>query len=380
MRTAGVGPLPTRLLSFTVADGELVPAWLSERDRPWLRDLLLDAEAFVGKPIGELTARWRHGDPDPRAGRRHGIATHVLSTWLRRAAGRRPMTVMRQELFQLAAQGVQRDEALSAVASRHDLGTRELADHLFADLPDNRPVRWPEPRPEPSQLAWSANRALIQGMLLHAGSAEIALRGAARAIMRTVWLLGGSLKVTGTSPRGVAITWHGGDSPSSARTLAAVVPLLPWADRYLLRATCEVRGERGLVVLSTGDPILPGPEPQLYDSALERRFAREFAALAPRWQLLREPVPIAIDDGLAFPDFELRRRDGSSRWLCEIAGLRDLAALPRKLALLAAHKRLLLCLPRRHVPEPLRDHPRIVAFDRFVDPRLVLAAIDDDTD
>jgi hypothetical protein len=36
-RIHGVGPVPTRILSFTRADGELVPALLGNRDRPWLR-------------------------------------------------------------------------------------------------------------------------------------------------------------------------------------------------------------------------------------------------------------------------------------------------------------------------------------------------------
>jgi hypothetical protein len=61
-------PLPLRLQSFTATDGEFVPAWLTDRDRPWLRDLLEEAEAATGRPVAELARRWRRSDPDPRAG------------------------------------------------------------------------------------------------------------------------------------------------------------------------------------------------------------------------------------------------------------------------------------------------------------------------
>lgn len=42
---AGVAALPTALLCFSQTEGELVPAWLSDRDRPWLRDLLDESAA-----------------------------------------------------------------------------------------------------------------------------------------------------------------------------------------------------------------------------------------------------------------------------------------------------------------------------------------------
>jgi hypothetical protein len=45
---------------------------------------------------------------------------------------------------------------------------------------------------------------------------------------------------------------------------------------------------------------------------------------------------------MAFPDFLLRHRASGAEWLIEIAGLRDPAALPRKLALLEAGTRLVL--------------------------------------
>ena len=61
MRIDGITRLPARLLSFTSADGELVPTWFGDRDRPWLRDLLDDAEALAGQPFEVWRRRWARG-------------------------------------------------------------------------------------------------------------------------------------------------------------------------------------------------------------------------------------------------------------------------------------------------------------------------------
>ncbi|MCA8976839.1 MAG: hypothetical protein KDC98_19105, partial [Planctomycetes bacterium] len=92
----------------------------------------------------------------------------------------------------------------------------------------------------------------------------------------------------------------------------------------------------------------------------------------------REAVPVRLPGsrGLAFPDFELRREGSAERWLCEIAGLRDRAALPAKLLLLDADPRLLLCIAERAIPAALRAHPRLLPFRRRVDVARVLAIVE----
>ncbi|MEO6597507.1 MAG: DUF790 family protein [Planctomycetota bacterium] len=376
MRTDSPGPLPARLLSLTLADGELVPEWFSDRDRPWLRDLLHEAEAAAGLPLARIEQRWRRSDPDPRAGSRLAVAQYVLCALLRGAAKRPRLTAIRQELFAAAASGLEREEALHQVATAHRRPPDRLAAELFADLPHARVVVWPDLAPEPSRFALLANRAIAQGVIVHASSASLQLLGASRTLLRTAWLHGTGLSVTRIDGAGVLLHWRresGGRR--GARSLAALVPLLPWTRRYLLRARCVVGGHAGTLVLTTGDAILPGPEPRRFDSELERRFEQDFAAGASDWQLLREPVPIAVGDGLAFPDFELRCRRTGQRWLLEIAGLRDRAALPGKLALLNHEPGYLLCLPRRFVPTAWSGHPRIVPFGRRVAADDVLARL-----
>jgi predicted nuclease of restriction endonuclease-like RecB superfamily len=333
-----VAPLPTRLLSYTIADGELVPAWLGDRDRPWLRDLLADAAAFAGRPVGDLAGHWRRSDADPRAGRRQAIAAHVVLHWLRQCATAPSMSAIRRQLYSLTADGTERERALDEVAQQHGLDRAQLADNLFADLPEHRLVRWPEPPPDPSRVAFAANLAQVRSILRHTHSAEVAVQGSTRALLKTAWLLGAAATAIAAGP-GTTLRWH--HAATASRALPALVALLPWCHRYRLRADCDLGADRGQIVLTTGDPILPGPEPRHYDSRLEHAFARDFRARLPDWLLLREPTPIATANGLAFPDFELRPPRGEA-WLCELAGLRDASVLPAKLALLEAQRELRL--------------------------------------
>jgi hypothetical protein len=370
-----VGPLPLRLLSYTAVDGELVPAWLDDRDRPWLRDLLHEAATACGRPVGELARRWRTADPDPRAGRRAAVAQHVVLALLRRAAevpagGPR----LRAALFAAASSGQARDQALAAVAAAFATTPDDVLAQLFADLPHERRLRWPNPPLGPGHVLLAANLALAQGLLRRATAATLRLRGASRAVLRTAWLHGAYFRVRSFDGECGELTWRPGPvGPRRPHGLAAITPVLPWVQRYELRAHCQLANTQGTVVLATGDPLLPGPEPRRFDSALERAFARDFAALAPDWQVLREPVPLAVGDGLAFPDFELRHAATGQRWLLEIAGLRDRKALARKVELLAAHPRLVLCVPGRGLGAELAAHPRVLPFGRRIDPVQVLA-------
>jgi predicted nuclease of restriction endonuclease-like RecB superfamily len=362
-------------LPYTIADGELVPAWLGDRDRPWLRDLLDAAAAYVGRPIAELLARLRRSDVDPRAGMRQAPAVHTLTTWLRRAASGPARSATRQQLFQLHAGGLARDAALQQLAREQGLDADELAASLFADLPDRRLVHWPDPPPDAGRLALATNTDMVQSMLRHAHTIELQLLGASRALLRTAWLHGAHLQTIAHDDGSATGCWRRETSTGTAHAFAAIVPLLPWARRYRCTAQCRLGRDRGRVVLQTGDPILPGPEPRRYDSQLERHFALDFLRARPDWRLLREPAPLATAHGLAFPDFALTAPDGARTWLCEVAGLRAASAMPAKLALLA-HAQLVLCLPERAMPVDYRKHPRVVPFRRRVAIERVLTILD----
>jgi predicted nuclease of restriction endonuclease-like RecB superfamily len=351
----------------------VVPPWLSDRDRPWLRDLLCEAEAMHGRPFAELQRRWRQRETDPRAGPRLTIARHVLQRLLLCQTKAPRMATIRRELFAAAA-NVPRDEAVARVAAHHGTTPTALLADLFVDLPHARRLVWPNPPLAPADVLLAANLAIGKGMLVRAEAATLRLEGAARAVLRTAWLHGGAFTIEGEAGDAVHLRWRLPDR-RSARALAATVPMLPWAHRYRLTAHCRIGGLAGTFVLATGDPILPGPEPRAFDSELERTFALDAAARAPQWELLREPIPLVTAGQPCFPDFALRHRDTGERWLLEIAGLRDRRALAHKLAALTAVPRYVLCLPRRAVPAEWRGHPRIVPFGRRVEVASVLRAI-----
>lgn len=362
MPIAGVPVLAPRRLPVTIADGELVPAWLGDRDRPWLRDLIEVAEGYVGRPVHEWLRRSRESEIDPRAGARQAVALHVLDAWLRKGAVGPRRSAMRLRLYGAAAAG--------AVDGLEREGERA---GMFDDLPLRRIIRWPAPPPEPARLALVANTVMAQSALRHASDVRLRLFGASRALLRTAWLHGAGLRPARSGGGDVVVSRWRRSPADPARATSAIVPLLPWARRYRLEADCDLGPSRGVLVLATGDPLLPGAEPRRFDSRLERWFLQDLLRAAPECRVVREPAPIVTSRGLAFPDFciALPRR---APWLCEVAGLRDAAALPAKLALLE-HPRMVLCLPARMVPEDWRGHPRVVAFRRRIRVEEVLAVV-----
>ena len=158
-----------------------------------------------------------------------------------------------------------------------------------------------------------------------------------------------------------------------SRALGELIPLLAWCARFRLQADCVLDGRRVALELATGDPIFPASAPRQYDSRIEERFAREFRRLAPEWDLLREPEPLAVDGAPIFPDFALQQRSNPARrWLLEIVGFWTPDYVARKLASYrkARVPKLILCVDEaRNCSEA--DVPPgalVVKFRRRVDP------------
>lgn len=282
---------------------------------------------------------------------------------------------LRRELFAAAALH-SRDEALAHVASHHGLSPTALHTLLFADLEHARTLHWPSPPPSPSDLLLACNRAIAQSLLRTATAATLTLSGHSRTVLRTAWLLGAHFRVLRHDTANATLRWQ--PPPHDARAshrLARLLPVLPWARHFALRARCRWNTHDGTFVLTSHDALLPGPEPRAFDSQLEQRFAADIAVLAPEWELLREPVPLQLGEQLAFPDFLLRRRGAHDGWWIELAGLRDADALAGKVELLRREARYVLCVPARAVPVELRGHARVVPFARRVDVAALLACV-----
>jgi predicted nuclease of restriction endonuclease-like RecB superfamily len=107
-----------------------------------------------------------------------------------------------------------------------------------------------------------------------------------------------------------------------------IVPALSRATAWQLRATV-LREDRVCTFALRGRARAAdarvGPEPSRarFDSAWERRFAREFRAardgLTAGWTLGRERTPLVAEGRVALPDFTLRHADGREAFV-ELVG------------------------------------------------------------
>jgi hypothetical protein len=267
----------------------------------------------------------------------------------------------------------------------------DLQASLFADLPGERVVALPAQPLSAMELALRCNLALVQAMLFRAAVVRIELEGNSRAIVRHAkWR--GLICIAAERPGGGGATVEISgpfalfrNTRLYGRALGELVPRLAWCPRFRLQAECIVHGRRLTLQLVTGDPIFPGDAPRRYDSVLEERFAREFRRLAPAWDVIREPEPIAAASTLIFPDFALEHRaDATCRWFLEIVGFWTPDYVTRKLALYrrARVPQLILCIDedRNCAEADLPAGARVIRYRRRVDAAAVLHAIESTPD
>jgi predicted nuclease of restriction endonuclease-like RecB superfamily len=276
---------------------------------------------------------------------------------------------------------------LARVADALNVSVTDLRDSLFADLPGERLVGAPAPPVSAAELALRSNLALVQRLLFHATALRIDVDGNTRTLVRHAKWRGLICNVADRSEQGGALLEISGpfalfrNTRLYGRALGELIPLLAWCPRFRLQAACVFDGRRLTLQLATGDPIFPASAPRQYDSRIEERFAREFRRLAPAWDVVREPEPIAADRTLIFPDFALQQRsDPGRRWLLEIVGFWTPDYVARKLALYrkARVSNLILCIDEaRNCAEADLPHGALlVRFRRRVDPAAVLRAIE----
>ena len=381
--------LPDRLLSYSAAGTVVVPHFLGDHDHPWLRSLLEEHERFVGRPQRDLDTRLREPLPCASPPRKLKVAIQVLTRLRRghRNAAVVPPRRARSLVFVEAARASDASPTvLSKVAASLGVAVDDLRDSLFADLPGERLVSAPGQPVSTAELALRSNLALVQGLLFHATAVGIEVEGNTRALVRHAKWRGLICSVAERSgPEGASLEISGPfalfrNTRLYGRALGELIPLLAWCPRFRLQAECVLDGRRLILQLATGDPIFPGNAPRQYDSRLEERFAREFRRLAPEWDVVRAPAPIAVDHTLIFPDFALQQRGGPGRrWLLEIVGFWTPDYVARKLASYrkARVANLILCLDeaRNCAEADLPPEAVVIRFRRRVDPAAVLHAI-----
>jgi uncharacterized protein len=383
VRTAGLA----RLLQVTSVRS-LAPAYLTAADTPWLRALLNERERFVGHRRRDWRARLTA--PLPVAAPVSKLRT-AISVLDRLSKDQVVMPVaprrLRATLFREAANCPDRRGALDRAATTFGLSPEQVLETLFGDLPDERRLAPLSETIEPAQLALLCNEAIVDELLAKALRVRVTARGNVRAVVRHAKLMGllchalpgeGKDDVTLQLSGPYALFRH---TRLYGRALASLVPRLAWCHSYRLEADCVMGDDDlGRLVVQSGDPITPARELSRFDSQVEERFARGFEKLACDWDVIREPLAIAVGDALMFPDFELVHRGTGERWLLEIVGYWTPEYLTSKLARLRAARieRLILCIDEARCcgDGELEAIGTVLRYRRRVDPRAVLAIVD----
>lgn len=378
---------------------ELRPRWIGPADEPWVRSLRCAYERFEGRARRELDAFVADELRTVAASRLAAVRRALDVCWSSDTHRTVRPTEARRRLFAAAADRPGReapgwrDAVVRRTASELDVSAVELEAALFADLAAEQRLRAPDPIPALPDLIAAANAQLGARVLRGASAIELELCGNARRAVLALKRRGLICLVQpqiapippGTTPTDDVRVHVSGPLSLLRHTrmygsaLAAVLPELPWCERWTLRAHVWTPAGPAVAVIGSGDPIAPAPEPPRFDSALEARFERDLARAAPDWRIIREPEPVAAGDSIAFPDFALEhRRDPARRWIVEVIGYWTEAYLRRKLAQLqVASERWILAIDaKRDCDGQLPPDARVVRYRRKIDVREVLAIID----
>jgi predicted nuclease of restriction endonuclease-like RecB superfamily len=387
--------LPEADLPLRLLDDRAYLDFLGPEDEPWLRVLLAELGRFEGRRRRELAERLTEPLPCDAPYYKRRAATRVLQRLWRgeaapRAAARaepRPSDLRAQLFGAAAGTDAPAGTVIAETAARLGLPPAALMEALFADLPGERRVSAPAPPPGPREAALRTNLAIAQAVLMRASRVALSVEGGVRPIVRLAKLRG--LLCTVADPPGGGPPALDISGPLSlfhhtllyGRALAELVPHLAWCARFELRAAAALRGRIVTVTLATGDPIFPAAAPKPFDSALEERFARDLARLAPDWDVVREPEPIRAGPTLIFPDFLLRHRlHPERRALVELVGFWTPDYLTAKLAKLreADLPACVLCIDAAHACAPADLPPGlpVVPFRRRVDAAAVLREVE----
>jgi hypothetical protein len=383
--------LPADRVQVRFAGNEAVPVWLGTEDNVWIRALIADLARLDGRPYREVATFLRE---PPRVFSPGGKRQMAIWTLLNLCTKQRPAInafKLRAAVTETAQQArdagrFERSVVIASAAQPLGLSCEEMEEQLLADLPGERRILLPEKIPDAHTLAAQTNLALAQGLLRLASEVDIELHGSTRTVVRQIHLMRLLCTMQRAAPDKICLHISGAFSlfrhtTLYGRALASILPMLAWCERFDLHARCMLRGRIVRARLRSGDPIAAGQPPRCYDSRLEERFARDFSKANLDWDLVREPEPIEAGDALIFPDFAVvHRREASKRFLLEIVGFWTPDYLQQKLRRMHSidSAPLVLCIDRRLncSSGDLPVNARIVWFEKRIDPRAVLSAVE----
>lgn len=360
--------------------------FLGPQDEPWLSGLIEATRPLSGAKRRQLAERLSEplvGEAPPF--KRRAAARVWLRLWRPLKLGKPSPARLREHVFPAAAAGAPRERVFADVAEALGIEAAGIEEALFADLPGERRLEAPCPLPSARELALRTNLAIAQAALMRAAAVELQLLGNTRNIVKIAKLQGLMcvVKADASEPH-VEIS-----GPFSlfrhtllyGRALASLVPHLAWCPRFSLSASAQLRGQLCDVSLDHTAPLFPAAPPRAFDSRLEARFAAEVAVVAPDWDVIREPEPLAAAGTLVFPDFLLQHRIfPERRAFVELVGFWTERYLSDKFARLRATgvENLVLCLDadRACAASELPPGLPVVPYRKKVDAAAVMREVE----
>jgi predicted nuclease of restriction endonuclease-like RecB superfamily len=374
----GSASLPERLLRVDLREDPARPIWLGARDEAWTHGLLSEACAMSSQTLADFTAAFDDAllpmclsmGGHPLAVR--GMARLLLAMGTPRITGPVRPSELRLVLFENAASGLPREQAIALTAQQLNLPPGEVLDRAFSDRPAARRLAFPSPRPSARQMLSRYNAALARGLLsrahkvtgwLDCAPEELASCAPLRALLCTCTLHHRGVSVELSGPMGLFrnTTRYGHALAALPRALGH----LPW---WNLTAHCSLRGANARVAFHATDPLRNPEGPSSSEAAVENRLVRDLRKRFPDWSLQRVAGAIRCGARVLLPDLRLVHARGEV--FVELLGFhtRELV-LARLQALRAAGIRnYLLCgdLSLGCSEEPVTD-PRVVLYRKRLD-------------
>jgi predicted nuclease of restriction endonuclease-like RecB superfamily len=322
--------LPRNLLAYELRNGRVAPHYLGERDEEWIRSLVDELDALVGRTQGDadkiLAARLRGLSAEHRvplaaiAAVRHLLEKH----WRLEVKAAAPPGEIRRVVFELAADPtVVRSEVLPRAAAILGIRAEEVPTGLFADRLSERRLVAPEREPSVPQIIRRHNLALAQGLLLLSRHVVARVRGYPRFVVRIAkqkGLLCSYVIAADRAELGIggplALTRH---TLKYGLALARFFPALALTPDWSIDATCQLAQGVARFHADASDPI-DGIDaiPPTLERPVETRLVKDLVGLESGWSIRPQIDPVDAGAATFLPDLVLERDD--RRALVEIVG------------------------------------------------------------
>lgn len=371
------GSLPERWIRLRVAESSETPLWLTSEDHEWLQVFVSEVRSLEGATLDDFRASFdriimpacRASGASPLALR--GLAALVPSAWSPGVLSAARPSEIRQILFETAATGVSRREAILKTASVLQIDPESVIPGAFADRSGGRRLKAPHWPVTPSSMARHYNLALARALLLRTTELVVHVPTPGPQFVQSVkeqrlicdWgedEEGTRLTVSGPAALFRHTTRYGN---ALLRFFPAVMDSGPWT----IEARCVLAERTHCVRMSYRDPIgalaNPRGKPR---STPERTVLKAFKGAPGGWTATRDTEALRAGDDIFFPDLRMLRGDDVVR--LEWVGFYTPAFIANRMARMkrAGVSAYLLCVDESLGAGPCVDHPQILSFERSI--------------